>query len=246
MHRTDETTFVCLVGRKNSPGVHPLGSTRDAHRPRQKPRRACLWHDAASREDETHTCCVGSQTNIHRKGHRGANPHRCPVDGGNHRLLALEDSQRHLPAAVTTNTVVVGTRPITIVERSCATRQVGSRTKRLAFTRDDHCTHRVVGIDDVEHVQQLAHHHASERIHLLRPIQRDSGDRLAHLVTNLGELGHHHVSTSRNRATTRRGSAMRRWPNQSHRWPHQAGAAPPSHPTGIRPAPRGWRFRCPA
>ena len=63
-------------------------------------------------------------------------------------------------------------------------RQVGTRTKCATTARDDHCTHVVIGIDLVEYLQQLVHHHTRKRIHLVGAMHRDRSDVVAHLVND--------------------------------------------------------------
>ena len=144
-------------------------------------RAARLGHDAAAGEHEAELGVLAGEADVHRQRHRHADTDGRAVDRTDHRLRALEDAQRHQPTAVAGHADVgrdlVAATP---AERLATAGQVGTGAEAAAGTGDDDHAHVVVGVDAIERVDQLAHHHARERVELVGAVQRDGRDVVGH------------------------------------------------------------------
>ena len=75
------------------------------------------------------------------------------------------------------------------VKRRSARAQIGAGTKRFSLTRDDDRAHRIVRVGGIKCLDQFLHHLVRERVHALRPMQRDCRDIVANLVA-YGGIAH--------------------------------------------------------
>src|SRR5213593_2822083 len=104
------------------------------------------------REHEADLRRARSEAHVHRQRQRDAEADGGTVDGGDHRLLHLEDAQRDEPATVA---MLLG-RLASAVERRAAASEIRARAERAAGARDDHHAHAVVGVGAVERGDELA------------------------------------------------------------------------------------------
>ncbi len=70
-------------------------------------------------------------------------------------------------------------------------REIGAGAEgAVAMTGKDHGADAVVGIGDIDRLDDLGHHHPCEGVHLLGTIQRQRGDALRDLQLDLCVFGH--------------------------------------------------------
>ncbi len=200
MDAANQAPLECLGRREHPAGVAPLSCGADADQPWKEPRRAGFGDDPASREHEPESSVVGREPHVHRQGHRDADADGRAVDRSDDGLLAVEDPQRHHAATVARHTDRRLDVRAALGERLAATTEVGPGAERaITRTGDDHGPHVVVGVDLVERVDDLSHHHIRERVHPLGPVQRDRRHRVGHVVDDLGVL---HASQTMSPART--------------------------------------------
>ena len=130
------------------------------------------------------------EPDVHRQRHRDADADRRAVDGGDHRLRALEDAQREQPAAVAgrrRRARPCGRRWRSASNVSPPPPRSAPAQKPRPRAGHDHGPHVVVGVGLVERVDHLAHHRPGEGVELLGPVERDVAAGTLDLVGDLGE-----------------------------------------------------------
>ena len=189
-HAAHEAALQGLLRREHAAREHPFRGARHADEPRQEPRAARLGHDAAAGEDEADARGRGRDADVHRQRHGDPEAHRRPVDGGDHRLLHVEDAQRYPPASVAMLARRLASPPRRAVEGLPAARQIGPRAERAARARDDHRAHGIVGIRLVERRDQLVDHHGRHGVQPLGPVEGEGADAVRHGIRDLPERRH--------------------------------------------------------
>src|SRR6185503_20727476 len=113
--------------------------------------------------------------------HREAEADGRPVDGGDHRLLHLEDPQRdEAPAIVVVLRCLRAAR--TAGERRATAAEVGARAERPTGAGDDHRAHAVVAVRRIEGLDQLADHRGVDGVEPVGPVQCDRGHAVSDVV----------------------------------------------------------------
>ena len=208
MDRAHQACRQGFAGRENPPGKRPFERLRDPDDARQEPARAGLRRDAAAHEHEAEPCLLGGEPYVHRQQHGRTDADRRPIDGGDHRLEAGKDAQRHPSPAVARGVtrqvrLTVGARrnlrPVgasRAIECRATGGEVRPGTERPPRPGDDHRLHGVVLVGPVEGVDQLGEHLGRERIELVGSIERDREDRILDLVAD-GFIGHRLISPCR-------------------------------------------------
>src|SRR6185437_10672402 len=95
-----------------------------------------------------------------------------------HGLLAFEDAERELAAAVAVVGDVGRAATGRRVEGVGATREVGTGAKASAPPGDDDRTHVVIGVGAVEGVDHFVLHLPGERVELFRAVEGDGKDAI--------------------------------------------------------------------
>src|SRR5437773_1221205 len=143
---------------------------------------------------------------VHRQGQRDAEADRGPVDRCDHRLLHVEDPERHGAAAVAMLLRRGGAAPRHRVERGAAGAEVGARAERAPRARDDHRPDAVIVVGAVPRLVELSQHRGRHRVEPVRAVQRDRADAVGDLVADLAE-GHRQCVISNSTRPAASGSA---------------------------------------
>ena len=138
-------------------------------------------HDAAPGEDEADLGRARGQADVHRQRQGGAEADGRAVDGGDHGLLHVEDPQRDEPAAVVVVLRALGAAQAA-GERLAPAAKVGAGAEGAAGAGDDHRPHAVVAVGPIESLDQLADHRGVDGVEAVRPVERDRGHPVGHVV----------------------------------------------------------------
>jgi hypothetical protein len=155
---------------------------------RQEPARRTIHAHPTAAEHEAEARRLGRETHVHRQREGRPEPDAGAVDRGDHRLQAAKEPQRDQAAAVARDVAgaqLLGAAHLRAshhIEPGARIRQIGAGAERAAAAGDHHGPHRVVGVDEIPHPQQLAFHRRIERVELLGTIERDRRDRVGDLV----------------------------------------------------------------
>src|SRR6266850_1678131 len=181
-HAAHETARERFLRREDPPGVDPLRGLARADQARQEPRAGRLPDHPAAREHEADPRGGRGDADVHRQRHGDAEAHRGTVDGGDQRLLHVEDAQGDAPAPVPVLPGGLTAAPGDAVEGLAAPGKIRARAERAARPGDDQRADRVVGVGQLEDGEQLLEHDGVERVELVRAVQGDGGHALRHLV----------------------------------------------------------------
>src|SRR5207237_8787501 len=110
------------------------------------------------------------------------------VDGGDDRLLHLEDPQGDEAAAVAMRLGPLAAA----VEGLAAAAQVGARAEGAAGAGDDHRAHAVVGIGTIEGVEALTDYGAVDGVEAVGTVEGQRGDSVGDVVEQRLERGQCH------------------------------------------------------
>ena len=202
-----------VVGAKTG-RADPLEGLTDADDAGRNQLEGAVRCDPSPGEREAELGVVGDDAHVHWRRPRETDADGRPVDGTDHRLARVEDSQHRNAATVTRRTrrrpVVGGPGPFVEVEGVSATAEVGPGAERTARPGDDDHPYGVVGVGAVEGSADLAEHRAREGVEVIGPVERDDRGRPLDLVRQLGVIvgvGHAGHGKERTLAATHRAGA---------------------------------------
>src|SRR6185436_1192896 len=155
-----------------------------------------LGHDSAPAEHEADPGRGGREADVHGQGHGGAEAHRGAIDGGDDRLLHVEDAEGEEPATVPVRPARLFLPPggplggpRRRIEGPGARGEIGPGAEGAPRPRHDDHADGVIRVGLLEGLQQLAQHDPREGIELGGAIEGDGEDAVLHLVADLLE-GH--------------------------------------------------------
>ena len=137
------------------------------------------------------------QSDVHGQRHGGTDADGRTVDRTDDRLVHGEHAQGHRAAAVPPEFRVGLVAQLSVAECLGAGGEIGARAESAPRSGDDHRPHGVVGIGEIQCLDDLGHHRAREGVQFVGPVQRDGCDAVVNGVFDLRERGTH--QTSRNR-----------------------------------------------
>ena len=170
MQRAHQPAFERLFGGEDAARRDPLHRLLHAHQARQEPGGRRLHHHAAPREDEAEPRFRGGEADVHRQDLRDTEADRRAVHRRDHRLLHVEEAERHEAAAVP---VARARLRRSAVEGARTARKVGPGAEGAARSGDDDRAHAVVAVGRVQRRHILVDHGHVDGVQPVRPVERE-------------------------------------------------------------------------
>src|SRR5690606_28298524 len=178
----DQPALERFLSAEYPAGMDPLSSLHGADKARQEPAGTGLHGDTPASEDEAELGVGRGQTDIHRQGHGYADTYRRAVEGADHRLGALVDTQRHRTAAIAQIRAFRLIGAGVAVEGITALLQVGTRAESAAGAGHYDYPHRIIGVRCIKGGEQLTTHGAIEGVHPVGAVEGQGEDAILYLI----------------------------------------------------------------